>query len=134
MPTFTGDDIRNLRKSCRLSRKELGDILGVAAVTIEKWEQRGNQKIRTKYHDKLIQLSGAGLAGAGIGAFAAPALLPVAGLMGLGAISAAALLSDTELENAAKTIEKLKRLTPEERLVMVELMKKMNTTQGSQAL
>jgi transcriptional regulator with XRE-family HTH domain len=134
MPTFTGDDIRNLRKSCRLSRKELGDILGVAAVTVEKWEQRGNQEIRTKYHDKLMQLSGAGLARAGIGAFAAPAILPVAGLMGLGAISAAALLSDKELENAANTIEKLKRLTIEERQVMVDLMKKMNTTQGSPSL
>jgi transcriptional regulator with XRE-family HTH domain len=130
MPTFTGNDIRALRRSRRLSRKELGELLGVAAVTIEKWEQRGDQKVRTKYHGKLMQLSEAGIACEGIGAFAAPALLPIAGLMGLGAISAAALLSDKELDNAANMIEKLKRLTIDERQVMVDLMKKMNSNQG----
>jgi hypothetical protein len=108
--------------------------LGVAAVTVEKWEQRGEEQVRTKYLEKLIQLSGAGIAGGGVGALAAPALLPVTDLVVLGAISAAALLSDKELENAANTIEKLKRLTIEERQVMIDLMKKMNSTQGSQSL
>jgi len=134
MPGFSGNDIRALRRSRRLSRKELGDVLGVAAVTVEKWEQRGEEQVRTKYLEKLIQLSGAGIAGGGVGALAAPALLPVTDLVVLGAISAAALLSDKELENAANTIEKLKRLTIEERQVMIDLMKKMNSTQGSQSL
>ncbi len=129
MSDFNGNDIRELRKNHRLTRKEMGDLLSVSAVTVEKWEQKSNQKIRPKYHEKLMEIAGAGIAGAGIGVLAAPALLPIADVLGLGAIGLACLVSDTELEKASATIEKLKRLSSEEREIMIQLVKKMNTQQ-----
>jgi len=129
---FSGNDIRSLSKAHKLSRHELAAILGVSPVTVEKWEQASETPVRSKYHTKLLDLAGAGAAGAGFGIFAAPALSPVAGILGLGAISLSALLTDAELDKASETIQGLKKLTPSERDSMIRLLLKMNKpAQGS---
>ncbi len=126
MAHFSGHEIRNLRKAHKLSRHELAAILGVSPVTIEKWEQAAEKPVRSKYHSKLLELAGAGAAGAGIGFFAAPVLFPVAGILGLGAIGLSALVTDAELDKASETIQGLKKLTPSERESMIQMLLKMN--------
>lgn len=125
---FNGDDLRNIRKEQKLSRSEMAKLLGVSPVTIEKWEQMGNKPIRDKYEHAVSTIAGAGVAGAGIGLIAAPAVLPALGLFaGIGGLAySTGLLSDRELRNASVAIENLKKLTPEERIQFVKLFQKMS--------
>jgi transcriptional regulator with XRE-family HTH domain len=125
--SFTGNDVRDIRKSLGLSRAEMGSVLGVAAVTVEKWEQSGDKTIRSKYFGKLMELSGAGFAGAGIGFVAAPAILGVAAATAIGALAASALIGDKELDEAIGMMERLRKLSPEERKTLVELLLKANS-------
>jgi transcriptional regulator with XRE-family HTH domain len=125
--TFTGDDIRELRHSLMLSRADIAKALNVAPVTIEKWEQARSKPVRPKYVSKLMELGGAGIAGVGIGALAAPALLPVAGVIAVGALGASKLIGDKEIDAAIDLMTKLKNLNFEERQTLVDLMIKMNS-------
>jgi DNA-binding transcriptional regulator YiaG len=52
-PTFSGSEIRRLRKKLKLSQKELGSLLGVSASSIISWEKG---KFRPR-KDKVAQLS-----------------------------------------------------------------------------
>ena len=122
---FSGNDIRAVRKKHRLSRKELADFLEVSPVTIEKWEQHGNQMVRPKYHTKLAQLSGIGAAGIVTGLLAAPVLLAPALIAGVG-LGLGTLISDEGIDKASKLLEGLKRLSPEERRAFIALTKKMS--------
>jgi transcriptional regulator with XRE-family HTH domain len=125
---FTGNDVRELRTKHKLTRKQMGELLGVAAVTIEKWELAGDHPIRPKYHEALGKIAGLG-AGAGmVGAIAAPAVLaalPVAGIVGLGILGAKKLWTDGELDQAEEMLRALRRLSPEERETWISLCKKM---------
>lgn len=128
--TFTGNDVRELRKKHSLSRRKLGEFLNVAAVTIEKWEQAGDQPIRPKYYDALGKIAGYS-AGAGIvGAIAAPmalAALPAVSILGAGAWMASKFWSDTEIDRIEESLIALRRLTPEERKTLFQLYEKMNS-------
>ena len=42
---MTGDELREARISCKMSREELGNMLGVAAQVIGSWERLGNDHI-----------------------------------------------------------------------------------------
>lgn len=124
MSIFTGKNLRQIRKSLGLSRKQVGDLLGVAAVTIEKWEQKNDTPIRSKYHGPLMLLSKAEVPS---GDGNASGQVPSVSLSGFEALNNASLLTDSELENAMSTIEKLKRLTISERQRLLALVKKMNS-------
>ena len=125
MAKFTGNDVRDIRKKHRMTRKELAEELGVSAVTIEKWEQHGDKTIRSKYHEKLANIGGIGTAGVIAGMLVAPALLAPAAILG-GGVGVAALLTDDGLDKATKLLNQLKRLTPEERETLINLTRKMN--------
>lgn len=125
---FTGHEIRELRRQHDLTRKQLAKLLGVAAVTIEKWELAPNQPIRPKYHEALGRIAGLGTGAGIVGAIAAPAVLaalPIAGLVGVGLIGAKKLLTDTELDQAEAVLRSLRRLSPEERETWLNLTAKM---------
>lgn len=57
MSKWTGSKVRELRHKRRLSRKEFAELLNVAAVTVEKWEQRPDTPIREKYLHQLDAIS-----------------------------------------------------------------------------
>lgn len=42
---MTGDELKEARTSCKMSREELGDMLGVSAQTIGSWERLGQQHL-----------------------------------------------------------------------------------------
>lgn len=122
---FTGNEVRTVRKKHKLTRKELGQYLDVSPVTIEKWEQQGSKVVRPKYHEKLAQLGGVGIAGVVAGIAFAPALLAPALMLGGAAAGFGALVSDDDLEKAGKLLDGLKKLTPEERKTLFELSRKI---------
>jgi transcriptional regulator with XRE-family HTH domain len=125
---FTGSDLRDVRKKHHLSRKELADYLEVSPVTIEKWEQHGKKIIRSKYYQRLSQLTGIGATGVAIGLLAAPALIPPALIAG-GMAGIGALFTDEDLAKASRLLEGLKKLTPEERMMLWTISKKMQSNE-----
>ncbi len=124
MKQFSGNDLREIRKKHRLKRSEMAQYLGVSPVTIEKWEQHGEEKIRPKYLEKISSLAGVGAVGVGVGMFAAPALIPFAAILGGGAMIGG-LLNDNELAKASDLVVGLKKLSPSERKKLFAMIKKM---------
>lgn len=126
--SFNGNDVRELRKKHNFTRKQLGELLGVAAVTIEKWELAGDQPIRPKYHQALGRIAGFS-AGAGVvGTMAAPAILaalPAVSILGLGILGITKMWTDGELDKVEEVLRSLRRLSPEERETWVNLCNKM---------
>lgn len=126
MKQFTGNDLREIRKRHRLKRSEIAQLLEVSPVTIEKWEQHGDERIRPKYLEKISTLAGGAAAGIGVGLLAAPALLPLASIVGAGAIIGG-LMGDEDLTRASELVQGLKKLSPADRKKLFSLVQKMKS-------
>ena len=42
---MTGDELREVRLSCRMSREDVGDLLGISAQTVGSWERLGQKHL-----------------------------------------------------------------------------------------
>jgi transcriptional regulator with XRE-family HTH domain len=121
---WTGAEVRQLRESMNLTRKQFSQYLNISAVTVEKWELSPKKKLRSKYYPTLSGLSGAGVAGASIGLLAAPALIgPAAIAGGIGLVLD--IISDKGLKEAIEKLESLQKLNENERSTLVQLWLKM---------
>lgn len=74
---FTGYDVERIRKSCNLTQREMAEKIGVAEITLRKWESDGKSREIIKPH-YLAQL--ALLQEKGVFASAAPGVLVGAAL------------------------------------------------------
>ena len=121
---WTGAEVRKLRESLHLTRKEFAQYLNVSAVAIEKWELAPEKKILPKYHSILSSLGGGKTAGAVLGILAAPTVLAplaIAGGMGL----ALDVITNRGLKDSLEKLEQLSKLNEEERATLVRLWTKM---------
>jgi transcriptional regulator with XRE-family HTH domain len=127
MQDLTGNDLRELRKKYRITRAELAKYLEVSPVTVEKWEQRGEDPIRPKYLEKLAGLTGMGSMGVGAGLIAAPALLGPASILaavaGVSAISS--IREGMQVDKTGELLRKLNKLSARDRNKLFEIIRKM---------
>ncbi|ASD63028.1 helix-turn-helix domain-containing protein [Bdellovibrio bacteriovorus] len=133
MNEFTGGDLRAFRTELRLSRAQLAALLNVSPTTVEKWEQRESEPIRSKYHTLLSSLGakGVGVAiGAGIaGVVAAPAVLGFAAALGATALAtgsgASFLKEDSDTQSLRNFLVKFGGLSEEEKRTFIDVLQKM---------
>jgi transcriptional regulator with XRE-family HTH domain len=119
---WTGESVRDLRESMKLTRKQFAQYLNVSAVAVEKWELAPAKKLQSKYSSLLGGLSKQAKAGGALAMLAAPTVAAPALLGGL----AMDIVSNKGLKETIEKLEGLQKLSEEERATLVQLWLKMS--------